>query len=297
MPSLVTLPASTSVCEVLEVFARDGAVIVEGLLEPDLVARLRSDLDIVVQGMAPGSRSGDPVVQEFWGDHTKRFGRLAWRSPSFVDVLLHPVISEISDRLLLPNAVDWWLNSAQMMVIGPDEDAQVLHRDVNNWPHFERPDAIEVTVSWMLAVGDFTAANGATRVVPGSHAWTDYDRDLDGLETVAAEMPAGSGLLYAGRAVHGGGANTTTDDWRLGMHLSHVVGWLTPEEALPLAAPWEFVRELPELAQRRLGWRCYPADSVVAGRLWTIDYEDIPLGLGLDLETTVEPLTGALISE
>jgi ectoine hydroxylase-related dioxygenase (phytanoyl-CoA dioxygenase family) len=261
---------------------RDGAVIVANLLSNDLVQRLRNDLDTVTQNMHVGTRSGDPIVEKFWGTHTKRFGRLAQRSPAFIEVLTHPLMTAISNELLLDNAVDWWLNSAQMMVIGPGENAQVLHRDVNNWPFFETPESPEVTVSWMLALGEFTKENGATNVVPGSHLWSDFsDRSCDHL-VEHAEMAPGSGLLYAGRTLHGGGANTSVDNWRMGMHVSHVVGWLTPEEALPIANPWEIVGKFSPEVQRRLGWRCYEADSVNSGRLWTIDYEDVVLGMGLD---------------
>jgi len=279
---LVTVDGTATVNEILEVFHRDGAVIVRDLLDSDLVARLRTDLDEIIDKANIGTRSGDPIVEKFWGTRTKRFGRLAWRSKLFIDVLTNTTMAQISDHLLLPNAVDWWLNSAQMMVIGPGEQAQVLHRDVNNWPFFETPQAPEVTVSWMIALGPFTRENGATNVVPGSHAWSDFnDRSFEG-KIVQAEIQAGSGLLYAGRALHGGGSNVSANDWRLGMHVSHVVGWLTPEEALPVATPWEIVKDLDPQVQRRLGWRCYEADSVVSGRLWTVDYEDIPLGMGLD---------------
>ena len=279
---LVTVDGTATVNEILEVFHRDGAVIVRDLLDSDLVARLRTDLDEIIDKANIGTRSGDPIVEKFWGTRTKRFGRLAWRSKSFIDVLTNTTMAQISDHLLLPNAADWWLNSAQMMVIGPGEQAQVLHRDVNNWPFFETPQAPEVTVSWMIALGPFTRENGATNVVPGRHAWSDFnDRSFEG-KIVQAEMQAGSGLLYAGRALHGGGSNVSANDWRLGMHVSHVVGWLTPEEALPVATPWEIVKDLDPQVQRRLGWRCYEADSVVSGRLWTVDYEDIPLGMGLD---------------
>ena len=282
MNQLVTLDSTATVDEILEVFNRDGAVIIRNLVDENLVSRLRADLDAVIEQANVGTRSGDPIVDKFWGARTKRFGRLAWRSPAFIDVLTNKTMVEISDRLLLPNAVDWWLNSALMMVIGPGEKAQVLHRDVNNWPFFETPAAPEVTVSWMVALGPFTRENGATNVVPGSHAWSNFaDRSLEG-KVVQAEMEAGSGLLYAGRALHGGGSNISENDWRLGMHVSHVVGWLTPEEALPVATPWEVAKDLDPQVQRRLGWRCYEADSVVSGRLWTVDYEDIPLGMGLD---------------
>jgi ectoine hydroxylase-related dioxygenase (phytanoyl-CoA dioxygenase family) len=282
MSAVVTLESTASLGEILSVMERDGAVIVANLLSNDLVQRLRADLDTVTQNMHAGTRSGDPIVAKFWGTNTKRFGRLAQRSPAFIEVLTHPLMTAISNELLLGNAVDWWLNSAQMMVIGPGENAQVLHRDVNNWPFFETPESPEVTVSWMLALGEFTKENGATNVVPGSHLWSDFsDRSCDHL-VEHAEMAPGSGLLYAGRTLHGGGANTSVDNWRMGMHVSHVVGWLTPEEALPIANPWEIVRKFSPEVQRRLGWRCYEADSVNSGRLWTIDYEDVVLGMGLD---------------
>jgi ectoine hydroxylase-related dioxygenase (phytanoyl-CoA dioxygenase family) len=282
MSAVVTVESTAPIGEILGVMERDGAVIVANLLSSDLVQRLRNDLDTVTQNMHVGTRSGDPIVEKFWGTNTKRFGRLAQRSSAFIEVLTHPLMTAISNELLLDNAVDWWLNSAQMMVIGPGENAQVLHRDVNNWPFFETPESPEVTVSWMLALGEFTKENGATNVVPGSHLWSDFsDRSCDHL-VEHAEMAPGSGLLYAGRTLHGGGANTSVDNWRMGMHVSHVVGWLTPEEALPIANPWEIVGKFSPEVQRRLGWRCYEADSVNSGRLWTIDSEDVVLGMGLD---------------
>jgi ectoine hydroxylase-related dioxygenase (phytanoyl-CoA dioxygenase family) len=178
------------------------------------------------------------------------------------------------------------MNTGQMMVIGPGEDAQVLHRDADNWRSMNRPDGFEVTISCMFAISEFTAAGGATRVVPGSHRWADYDIVPDVADSVAAEMPAGSGLIYTGRVLHGGGANTTTDVWRFGLHLSFVLGWLTPEEASPLAAPWDVVSRLPHRAQRLLGWRCYDAGQDDGSRLWTVDYEDVPVGLGLPTADT-----------
>ena len=47
-------------------------------------------------------------------------------------------------------------------------------------------------------------------------------------------MGPGDALVYTGKLVHGGGANLTPDRWRRAMHLSYVVGWLTPEESSPI---------------------------------------------------------------
>jgi ectoine hydroxylase-related dioxygenase (phytanoyl-CoA dioxygenase family) len=277
---LTTIPAEAPVEEILGLLAEDGAVVVSNLIAGDVLASLQNDLVQATHKHHPGTLSDDLSMQQFWGSNTKRFGRLLLRSPSFVNVLANPVMEAVSDTLLLPNAKDWWLNSAQMMAIGPGETAQFIHRDVNNWPHFLQPQAPDVTVSWMLALGPFTKSNGATNLVLGSHLDADYTTCVE-RQIIQAEMETGSGLLYSGKTLHGGGANTTNNEWRLGLHVSHVVGWLTPEEALPLSNPWEYVKDLHPVLQRRLGWRCYEGDEVEVGRLWTVNYEDIPLGLGL----------------
>jgi ectoine hydroxylase-related dioxygenase (phytanoyl-CoA dioxygenase family) len=259
----------------------DGAVIVQDFLAPDLLDRFRADMVAHAAGHRVGTVADHENVRDFWGERTMRFTRLAHRSPAFLDILTDPYFLAVADALLLANAEDYWMNTGQMMILGPGEDDQYLHRDATNWPHMCRPDGFEVTVSCMFAITDFTAEAGATRVVPGSHRWDDYDRKAEAHEVSQAVMPAGSGLLYTGRVLHGAGANTTGDQFRYGLHVSYVLGWLTPEEAGPLGTTWEDVRHLPPRAQRLLGWRCI-VTGVDASRLWTVDYEDVPVGLDLD---------------
>jgi ectoine hydroxylase-related dioxygenase (phytanoyl-CoA dioxygenase family) len=170
------------------------------------------------------------------------------------------------------------MNTGQAMIIGPGEKAQWLHRDADNWPLVLGPTAKPVTVSCMFALSDFTTENGATRVVPGSHKWDDFTRMSQDHEITQAVMPAGSALIYSGTVLHGGGANSTSGEWREGMHLSFLVGWLTPEEAGCIGIPEDIARTLSPLQQQLLGYRCYTGD-VKAARLWTIDYEDIPVGM------------------
>ena len=50
---------------------------------------------------------------------------------------------------------------------------------------------------------------GATRIVPGSHR-LESDLQFAPEDTVAAEMPRGSELIYSGKLYHGAGANTET---------------------------------------------------------------------------------------
>lgn len=80
--------------------------------------------------------------------------------------------------------------------------------------------------------------------------------------------------------MHRGGANVTKDEHRWGSHVSFVLEWLVTEDALPLSVPWKCVRNQPEQIQRLFGWRSTSLGSG-AGRLWTVDYEDVPVGQNL----------------
>ncbi len=265
---------------VVDRLSEDGGVIVHDLISPDTLRQLNADLDTAIESTRPGTRHPGDATQRFWGSQTKRFTRLAWRSAIFAEeVLCHPVLLAVADQLLGPHAADYWMNTGQMMVVGPGSRAQFLHRDADNWPAMNQPGGFEVTVSCMVALTDFTSEAGATRVVPASQVWDDYGRKPTAHEITQAVMPAGSGMIYTGRVLHGAGANTTDDVWRRGLHISYVLGWLTPEEAGPLGVPAETARHLPERARRLLGWKSYdPGDA--AARLWTVDYEDVPVGLG-----------------
>lgn len=261
---------------VLAALDADGGVIVHDFISADVLTELRADMQAAAEGQHFGTVSSNENIQGFWGAKTMRFTRLASRSRAFLDVLTHEGFLDIADQLLLPSCKSYWMNTGQMMILAPGQPAQDLHRDGENWWRVLSPTGFEVTISCMFPLEDFTIENGATHVVPGSHRWDDYERQAQPDEVTQAVMPAGSGMLYTGRVLHGGGANTS-EAWRWGLHVSFVVGWLTPEEASPLGTPWDVVRDQPERVQQLLGWRC-GADG---GRVWTVDYEDIPEALGL----------------
>ncbi len=125
----------------------------------------------------------------------------------------------------------------------------------------------------MLALVDFTAENGATRVAPGSHLW-DRGRTAEPEELVAAEMPAGSAVIYLGSTIHGGGANTTADKTRQGMHVSYCLGWLHTEENQYLATPLDVVRTLPRESQALLGYAIHDALAIGGGYLGAVELQD-----------------------
>ena len=147
-----------------------------------------------------------------------RFTGLAARSDAFVEhALLNPVLLAVADALLLPHAADYWLNTGQVMAVGPGEPAQVPASRRGQLARGDQRRASEVTVSCMFALSDFTLENGATVVQPGTQvipaagvrrgearrATTEFEH------RPYAVMPAGSGMIYTGKVVHGAGANTS----------------------------------------------------------------------------------------
>jgi ectoine hydroxylase-related dioxygenase (phytanoyl-CoA dioxygenase family) len=106
---------------------------------------------------------------------------------------------------------------------------------------------IEPQLNTIWALTEFTAANGATQVIPGSQAWSD-DRKAEPAEIARAEMRRGSVLIYTGTVFHGGGANVSDAD-RWGLNITYSLGWLRQEENMYLSCPPEVARTLePELA-------------------------------------------------
>jgi ectoine hydroxylase-related dioxygenase (phytanoyl-CoA dioxygenase family) len=251
--------SSSQLCDILE---RDGAVIVEDILDPALLARLNADMDRHVAAVTPGLRN--PTMKEmieFYGESTIRIDGLPAKSDSFVDIMLLPQLCETADHFLLPNCKDYLFNTGQLIQIGPGESAQELHCDESAWREVPTPKP-QLQIEAMFALSDFTAANGATQVVPGSHRW-ETGREARPDEVTQAEMHAGSALIYLGTTLHGGGANTTSDQFRRGMFLGYVVGWLRTEENSFLTVPLEKVLTMPTRVQELLGYKAHGAIGVV----------------------------------
>jgi len=271
--SLLRLRADDPVEALTEALARDGALIVEGLLGPEPLARFEADLAPALAAASPERDYLNPAVEWFMGKRTRTLTGIAAKSPTFAsDILCHPTLLAVCDAILGPSCARYQLNVAQVLDRGPGAEDQMLHRDELVWIHMPRPHP-ELQVASVIALVDFTADNGATRVVPGSHRWP-LERQPEAADVVAAEMPAGSAVVYVGSTLHGGGANTTQDTWRRGMHLSYVLGWLRTEENHYLETPPDVARALPRQAQELLGYAVHDAVADAGGYLGAVDLRD-----------------------
>jgi ectoine hydroxylase-related dioxygenase (phytanoyl-CoA dioxygenase family) len=272
--SLEHLNASTdSSADITAKLLEDGGVVVEGLLEPGLLARFNAELDPFVEAVSPEREFLNPAIDFFFGSETRHVTAVAAKSRIFAtEILTHPLYREICDTILLPSCSRYQINIAQVLDRGPGAGDQLLHRDQDVWVHLPKPHP-EIQVASVIALVDFTAEIGATRVVPGSHRW-EPGRSAEPGEIAVAEMPAGAAVLYLGSTIHAGGPNSSADRWRRGMHLSYTVGWLRTEENQYLSVPPEIVRDLPRESQELLGYAAHDAIQDGGGYLGTVDIMD-----------------------
>lgn len=275
MRDLVRLKGADPSEDVVAALQEDGAVIVEGLLDPDVLDRFNAEIDPLLGAARPDHDHAflNPAVAWFFGAQTRHVTGVASKSAVFAtEILTHPMLLAVCDAVLAPSCARYQLNLAHVLDRGPGAEQQYLHRDELVWIHVPRPHP-ELQVASMIALVDFTAANGATRIAPGSHRWPP-DRVAAPGELVAAEMPAGAAVIYLGTTTHAGGANTTEHERRRGMHLSYVVGWLRTEENHYLTTPPDIARGLPRLSQELLGYAAHDAIADAGGYLGTVELRD-----------------------
>src|SRR5580658_4257427 len=272
------------------IIERDGAVILEGLLSTEVVDRVNREVGGALDAADPDAELFNPIMKAFHGPCTKQVAGACAVSPTFAtEVMCHPLLLALCDRILLPSCACYQLNLGHLLQRGPGAEEQLLHRDEAVWSDVPKPTP-ELQVAAVIAFVDFTYENGATRIVPGSHRWPD--RRLPPAEQFAhlsktegqiayAEMPAGSAVVYTGGTIHAGGSNTTRIP-RRGAHLSYCLGWLRTEENNYLAIPPAIAAKLPRQAQELLGYAVHDSIPRGGGYLGMVRMQDPVELLGRD---------------
>lgn len=257
--------------QVAAALAQDGAVIVHDLVSGNVVRAINDEVQPFVDLADPDMRHLNPGVQVFHAD-TRHVSGLAGKSPTFAtEVMIHPLLMALCDTFLGPSCARYQLNLAHLLERLPGAAAQFWHRDEIVWNLVPEPKP-ELQLASVIALVDFTADNGATRVFPGSHRW-EAGRYPTNDEAVAAEMPAGSAIVYLGSTFHGGGAHSGSQP-RRGVHLSYTLGWLRTEENNYLAVPPEVACRLSRPCQEVLGYAVHDAIERGGGYLGMLDLRD-----------------------
>ena len=217
-PKIEYVDRSANADEMNAILKRDGCLIIPELVEHACIDALMTDLQ-------PYLDKRPTCEDDFLGTKTKRLQALIAKSKGVGDLLAHPKLLSIMDLVLGPFCDTYTLSSNSLAVIGPHETPQPMHRDDTLYP-FTHPSERHSHCTAFWALSDFSEANGATRMVPGSHLWDD-EREPSDAESVQAVMPKGSVCVFVGAIYHGGSRNVTPDEWRVGMFCGLHSGMVT----------------------------------------------------------------------
>ena len=229
----------------VEQIRQQGFTIVEAAIEPALVDALNASLEGLEREL-----NAKPSMNGFEGHRTVRiYNLLAYGAP-FDRVPIHDSVLPIVEEILDPGCL---ISSLSSIAIDPGEVSQPIHADDMVIP-LDKPHR-SIVCNSMWALTDFTDANGATRLVPGSHK---EQNPVYGAKyaTIAAEMPRGSVLIWDGALWHGGGANTT-DRRRTGIAMNYCAGFIRQQENQQLGLPAELVKSYPQRLQELIGYGVY----------------------------------------
>ena len=278
--------------EHLERIDADGYTIVEDAIEPDLVVELRDTIRRVEREL-----DVRPLGTAAEGHSTLRMYNLLAKDRAFQAMPIHPSVLPLVEQLLDRGCL---LSGMTSIDIGPGEDPQPLHGDdIVMSRHLGLPHAPTMVTS-MWALTDFTAANGGTLFVPGSHRWSttpDQHDSLADFDLRRLEMPAGAVMVFHGSLWHGGGANTTTDEWRLGVNVQYCPGFVRQQQNPYLGIPPAVAATFPDRLLELLGYRLYkgimghvdgrsPGEVVFGARLAETAYRDAERERGVSISSS-----------
>ncbi|KAK7517823.1 uncharacterized protein IWZ02DRAFT_213930 [Phyllosticta citriasiana] len=259
----------------IKALEKDGCVIIQNFTDRETLARAKAEVQPYLDAEEKGSKVGALEGK------TKTCTRLIGRSATVRnDYFSDPLYQGLVDHFLTLTTTCWYgcepsttvspplLSIAITMDIRPGTPAQRLHRDDKN--HHARHTAAssyeyssngsrDVLLGLFVPGCDTTRANGATRVVPGSHLWGDERPEFgdDGIKGVVdVELEAGEAVVMLGSLYHGGGEYSRMDGKSRTMHIMFCCsGVYRQEEISFLSYPVEEVKTYSPLVQQRLGWK------------------------------------------
>ena len=247
---LKSFDTNASPTAVVDVLRRDGGVIVRDLAQVALIDACAGELRSSFNEFDESQRT------DFSGPKTRRCSGVLRYAPSCAELIAHQMVLDVADAILLPSCAEYQIGSTTGIEILPGESDQQLHRDDTPYPI--QVAGLELQIGVMWAFNDFTAENGATRVIPGSHRFLRAWHRPDLTHWLQAVMPKGSALFYLGSTWHGGGANRSHSP-RTGLINTYCLGWLRSEENHTLEVPPQAARQYDERVRRLLGYTTHGA--------------------------------------
>ncbi|EPE02879.1 phytanoyl- dioxygenase family protein [Ophiostoma piceae UAMH 11346] len=257
----------------IDAIAKDGCVVIQDFADlaslEDSVREVQPYLDASV---ASASRSTVGALNGGTATCTRLVGRSKTvREKFFSD----PLYQDIADYFIGLKTQIWMggesmiqtsdplLSISITMSSQPGSKLQQLHRDDKNH-HARHAAATEYNQGRDMLLGLFVPtcdtykANGATRIVPGSHLWGDDKPDFGptgDAGVVDAELKRGEAFVMLGSLHHGAGEYSQTSGCRT-VHIMFMCSGIHRQEEIPfLSYPIEDVKTYSKLVRNQLGWK------------------------------------------
>jgi hypothetical protein len=234
------------VVDVVTQVHEQGYAVIPKLLDSQYLERLRHGLEpLLTVSAAQFERLVSTGPQAAFHVHN-----VLAKTRAVDEVALHPMVRAVGGGIL---GFDFIFHAGAIVTAHSSGcQEQPLHRDDASFYALPRP-RMPLVITMAIALDDFTCANGATRVAPGS-CWWERERRPAESEIISIEMPEGSVLVWDGAIFHGGGANITPDRPRRTLFLNYTRGWLRTQFNQFLALPRNVVLSLPAELQKDLGY-------------------------------------------
>jgi ectoine hydroxylase-related dioxygenase (phytanoyl-CoA dioxygenase family) len=191
-------------------------------------------------------KSGEKVVFNLHNKH------LFW-----FKLFEHPNILPLLDHMLKTGSYrdeePYYLNNISARCPLKSYPGQQLHID-SNLPGVNYCNIVNVL--WLI--DDFTLENGATKVVPGSHKWTEFAPDDVGhKDEISITGSKGSAIVFNANLWHGGAENTT-DHTRWAVALGYARWFIKPSFDFMQNTPDNIYRNLTDQQKSLLGFQLVP---------------------------------------
>jgi ectoine hydroxylase-related dioxygenase (phytanoyl-CoA dioxygenase family) len=272
---LSKLPQPTEDLEQVNRDVREwGYGILKNVLSADEVVRIRdrlteqAELEIKhgVAWLGNGGRGGntwlgglrDGEIPPWQGVRT-----LLNKGREFINLAMHPKIIACMRGLF--NHMEFYLGSTNGLIIRRNAAAMVVHCDQQYVPC---TTPIPFAANVMVTLSNFTAENGATRMVPGSHKgppplWTLDVKAMDNvntepIETVPATCPEGCAIVIDGRLWHSSGASTS-DETRYSVTTYYALPFIRQAELYPVSLHDDVYDSLSREERAMFGFKTYGA--------------------------------------
>jgi len=233
------------VARVAETLRKDGYCVVDKVLSAGLIAELRAAM----------YRAQERIVAEVGAERLRRAGeagvlRLMMKfEPALCQLLEVPEMLAVVDHHLGATAILHLQNGFILPgAAGGDDFQSSFHQD------FPRVlNGYLMSINTFFALDDFSARNGATRVVPGTQqrarpAQGDLERGA-----VSVECAAGAMIVFDSTLWHAGGRNTSGKD-RLAVNQQFTRSYVKQQIDYVRALGEAAILALPARSQQLLGW-------------------------------------------